>query len=53
MNDTDFFTKLISEICNYAVKNGYEPDATLRAVAENILTLLEISTYNGWRGSNT
>ena len=53
MGDTDFLAKLISEICNYAVKHGYEPDATLRAVAENILKLLEISTYNSWRGNET
>ena len=53
MGDTDFLSKLISEICNYAVNNGYEPDTTLKAVAENILTLLEISTYNGWRGNET
>lgn len=51
--DLDFFTKLISEICTYAVQNGYEPDDTLRAVSENILALLEIATYNGWKGVDT
>lgn len=48
MNDTDFLTRVISTICNYAVKSNMEPDETLRTVAENILTLLEISTFNGW-----
>ena len=53
MNDTDLLTKLISEICTYAVQNGFEPDDTLRTVAENILALLEIATYNGWKGVDT
>ena len=48
--DQVFLVELISLICNYAITYGYKPDDTLRAVAENILSLLEISKYNGWKG---
>lgn len=50
MSDTEFLAHLISEICTYAVKNEMEPNDTLKTVAENILMLLEISTFNGWKG---
>lgn len=48
MDDTEFMTHIIAEICNYAVTNGMEPDDTLGTVADNILSLLEISTFNNW-----
>lgn len=48
MSDTDFMTHLISEICKYAVENEMEPDDTLETIAENILKLLKISTFNSW-----
>jgi hypothetical protein len=48
MSDTDFLTHIIAEICNYAVKNDMAPDETLRTVADNILFLLEISSFNSW-----
>lgn len=48
MSDAEFMSNLISMICTYAVKNHMEPDETLKTVAENILALLEISTFNGW-----
>ena len=32
-----------------AVTNGMEPDDTLATVADNILSLLEISTFNNWK----
>ena len=48
MNDMEFMTHIIAEICNYAVMNGMEPDDTLGTVADNILSLLEISTFNNW-----
>ena len=49
MTDTEFLTHIIREICNYAVKNGMEPDDTLGTVADNIKALLEISTFNHWK----
>ena len=48
MSDTDFMTHIISEICTYAVENEMEPDDTLETIAENILALLKISTFNSW-----
>lgn len=48
MNDNEFMVKIIGDICNYAVANGMEPDDTLSMVADNILSLLEISTFNNW-----
>ena len=48
MGDTEFMTHIIAEICNYAVTNGMEPDDTLGTVADNILALLKISTFNSW-----
>lgn len=48
MGDTEFLTHIIAEICNYAVTNDMEPDDTLGTVADNILALLEISTFNNW-----
>ena len=46
VNDCIFITHIISEICAYAHNNGLEPDDTLRTMSENILALLEISTFN-------
>lgn len=51
MDDTKFMADIIARICDYAVVNGMEPDDTLKTVAENILALLEISTYNNWKQS--
>lgn len=52
MKDIDFLSNIIATICDYAVQNGLEPDETLKAVANMILTMLEISTYNGWKVEN-
>lgn len=48
MTDTEFMTNIITEICEYAVKNNMEPDDTLRTLADNILMLLEISSFNNF-----
>lgn len=47
--DIEFMTRIISEICNYAKENDMEPDDTLRTLCENILALLEISTFNNMK----
>lgn len=49
VNDCNFITHIISEICAYAHNNGLEPDDTLRTLSENILSLLEISTFNNMK----
>ena len=48
MNDADFMTHIICEICDYAVKNRMEPNDTLATIADNIKELLKISTFNNW-----
>jgi hypothetical protein len=53
MGDAEFLTHIIDEICNYAVRNGMEPDDTLHTIADNIKALLIISTFNGWKGART
>lgn len=45
--DIDFLVKILFEIRDYAKACGQEPDDTIRAVAEWMLTLLEVSTFNG------
>lgn len=52
MSDTEFMAHIIGEICDYARKNGMEPDDTLRTVADNIKNLLEISTFNHWEAKS-
>lgn len=49
MSDTEFMSHIIAEICNYAVANSMEADDALATVADNILSLLEISTFNNWK----
>lgn len=49
MNDEQFMVHIISEICEYAKKNEMIPDETLETVAENILALLQISTFNNMK----
>lgn len=39
----------IANECEYAVQNNMVPDETLRIMAENILALLEISTFNNYQ----
>lgn len=48
MIEQEFMIHIIVEICDYAVRNGMEPDDTLEVVADNIKALLEISTFNAW-----
>ena len=45
-DDAEFMCSIIEDIRNYAAKNNMEPDDTLKTVANNILSLLEISTFN-------
>ena len=47
--DIKFMTDTISEICKYAKDNGMKPDDTLRTFCENVLALLEISTFNNMK----
>jgi hypothetical protein len=49
-SDGKLMVDIISMICDYAKANGYEPDETLRTVANNILSFLSIASLNEWIG---
>jgi len=49
-SDGKLMVDIISMICDYAKVNGYEPDETLRTVANNILSFLSIASLNEWIG---
>lgn len=51
MTDEQFMIHIICEICDYATQNNMEPDETIEILCNNILAMLEISTFNGWKGS--
>lgn len=45
-------THIISEICDYAKKNNnMNPNETLKTVANNIMAICEIVTFNNWEKS--
>jgi hypothetical protein len=48
MSSYDFMTRIIEVICDFAVANDMNPDDTLNVVAHNILSILEICTFNNW-----
>lgn len=45
--DINFLTHILFEIRDYAISCGQEPDDTLKTVAEWILTMLKVATFNG------
>lgn len=45
--DIEFIADILMQIREYAITHNQEPDDTLRAVAEWILGLLEVATFNG------
>ena len=53
MKDNEFLIEIIAQICDYAVRNGMEPDDTLETIAGSILELLEISTFDNWKERGT
>ena len=46
--DTEFLKNILVQICDYAVKNNLQPDETIEIMAESMLALLKISTFNSW-----
>lgn len=44
-DDTKFMSDIIRRIVNYSNDNGMDPDETLRIIANNILDLLEVATF--------
>lgn len=44
--DIRFITHILFEIRDYAKSAGQEPDETLKSIAEFILKLLKVGTFN-------
>ena len=49
MIEVQFKSHIISEVCEYAIEHNIEPDAALALIANNILDMLEIATFNEWK----
>lgn len=45
--DREFLINILFQIRDYAFEHNYEPDETIEIVANNMLSLLEIATFNG------
>lgn len=43
--DREFFNKIINEVAKYARSNGYDIDETMQAIADWILAILKIGTF--------
>lgn len=46
--DSELMTQVISLIASYAIENKISPNETIKTVAENMLCLLEIATFENW-----
>lgn len=51
-SDTIFMASIIQQICDYSRKNGMSPDESIKTVAENMLALLEIATFEHWENKS-
>lgn len=47
--DSELMAQVISLIASYAIENEMSPNETIKTVAENMLGLLEIATFENWR----
>ena len=45
--DLKFLSHIFLEVRDYAISAGQNPDDTLRAVAEWIMVMLKVGTFNG------
>lgn len=50
--DMEFLAAIITQICDYAVKNEMLSTETIKTVANNLLLLTEISNYDNWECSD-
>lgn len=46
--DMQLFNDIITQICNYAVDNNMNPTDTIKRVANNLLILCEIASFDNW-----
>lgn len=49
MKDAQLLSTIVCMICDYSVKNGMNPDESIKIIAENLLKLREISTFANWK----
>lgn len=47
-SDVKFMTEIISQICDYAVDNGLNPTDTVTIIANNLVTISEITNFDNW-----
>jgi hypothetical protein len=47
-NDKEFLAHIMTEICDYVIDHGEEPNDPLLVIADNIKALLERCSVNGW-----
>lgn len=47
-SDVKFMTEIISQICDYAVDNGLNPTDTVTVIANNLVTISEITNFDNW-----
>ena len=45
---TELLKNVLVQICDYAVKNNFQPDETIEIISKSMLSLLKISTFNEW-----
>ncbi len=50
MSDAEFMTQITTSICDYAVANNMSPNETIKATAENLLVMLEVASFDQWKG---
>lgn len=46
--DSELMAQVISLIASYAIENDMSPNETIKTVAEDMLVLLEIATFDNW-----
>lgn len=46
--DNELMVQVISLIASYAIENDMSPNETIKTVAENMLGLLKIATFENW-----
>jgi len=46
--DSELMAQVISLVASYAIENEMSPNETIKTVAENMLCLLEIATFEHW-----
>ena len=47
-SDVKFMTEIIAQICDYSVDNGLNPTDTVNVIANNLVTIGEISNFDNW-----